>query len=73
MRTNTIIYNCPLDAGVQCGDMNMALEYFKQMKELDFVDVVSYNTLLKIHLSSATTNYTLGISLTVVLGRLRRS
>ena len=70
---NSMTYNYLLDACVQCGDMDMALEYFKQMKELDFVDVVSYDTLLKIHLSSATTNYTLGISLTVVLGRLRRS
>ena len=24
-------------------DMDMAPEYFKQMKELDFVDAVSYN------------------------------
>ena len=39
---NPMIYSCPLDACVQCGDMDMALEYFKQMEELDFVDVVSY-------------------------------
>merc|ERR1719353_728220 len=36
----------------QCGDMDAALEYFKQMKELDFVDVVSYNTVLKSYLSA---------------------
>ena len=63
MRTNTTIYNCPLDACAQCGDMDMALEYFIQVEEPFFFDVVSYTTLLKIHLSSATTNYTLGISL----------
>ena len=30
-----------MDAGVQCGDMNMALEYFKLKKVPNFVDVVS--------------------------------
>merc|ERR1719386_556156 len=32
--------------------MDSAFKYFEQMKELDFVDVVSYNTILKSHLSS---------------------
>ena len=33
-----------------CGDTAAALEYFEQMKQLDFVDAVSYNTVLKAHL-----------------------
>merc|ERR1719235_119124 len=49
---NSLIYNCLLDACVQCGDTNAALEYFEQMKELGFVDVVSYNTVLKSYLSA---------------------
>merc|ERR1719421_1598538 len=47
---NSMIYNCLLDACVQCGDTEAAQEHFKQMKELDFVDVVSYNTVLKSYL-----------------------
>merc|ERR1719388_333439 len=46
-----LIYNCLLDACIQCGDMKSAEEYFTQMKQLDFADVVSYNTLLKAYLS----------------------
>merc|ERR1719498_232474 len=49
---NSLIYNCLLDACVQCGDTKAALEYFEQMKELGFVDVVSYNTILKCYLSA---------------------
>merc|ERR1719326_346765 len=49
---NALIYNCLLDACVQCGDTGAALEYFEQMKELGFVDVVSYNTVLKSYLSA---------------------
>lgn len=45
-----LIYNCLLDACVQCGDMKSAEEYFGQMKQLDYADVVSYNTLLKSYL-----------------------
>merc|ERR1719395_223463 len=47
---NSMIYNCLLDACVQCGDTAAAHEHFKQMKELAFVDVVSYNTMLKSYL-----------------------
>merc|ERR1719207_446760 len=47
-----LIYNCLLDACVQCGDMKSAEEYFAQMKQLDCADVVSYNTLLKSYLQS---------------------
>merc|ERR1719305_860495 len=47
---NSMIYNCLLDACVQCGDTTAAHEHFQQMKELAFVDVVSYNTMLKSYL-----------------------
>lgn len=47
---NPMIYNCLIDACVQCGDLNSASGYFNQMKQLDFVDVVSYNTMLKAYL-----------------------
>jgi len=46
-----LIYNCLLDACIQCGDMKSAQEYFTQMKELGYADVVSYNTLLKAYLN----------------------
>jgi len=45
-----LIYNCLLDACIQCGDMKSAEEYFAQMNQLDYADVVSYNTLLKAYL-----------------------
>merc|ERR1719310_1401253 len=47
---NSFIYNCLLDACVQCHDLAGALEHFEQMKKMDFVDVVSYNTVLKAYL-----------------------
>jgi len=50
VQMNSMIYNCLLDACVQCGDTAAAHEHFKQMKELAFVDVVSYNTMLKSYL-----------------------
>ena len=43
-----------------------------QVKVLDFVDAVGYNTLLKIHLCTATTNYTRGFDESTVLGRYWR-
>mmetsp|Transcript_50 Transcript_50/g.173 ORF Transcript_50/g.173 Transcript_50/m.173 type:complete len:1071 (+) Transcript_50:102-3314(+) len=45
------IYNCFLDACVQCGDVQRALAHFEEMKRLHLVDVVGYNTMLKAHLS----------------------
>jgi pentatricopeptide repeat protein len=45
-----LVYNCLLDACIQCGDMKSAEDYFTQMKELEYADVVSYNTLLKAYL-----------------------
>merc|ERR1719440_2647987 len=49
---NSMIYNCLLDACVQCRDTSGAQEHFQQMKELGFVDVVSYNTMLKSYLAA---------------------
>lgn len=46
------VYNCYLDACVQCNDIDASLELFEEMKHLSFVDVVSYNTLLKGYLAS---------------------
>jgi pentatricopeptide repeat protein len=48
---NSLVYNCLIDSCVQCGDAQAALEYFEQMKQLNLVDVVSYNTVLRAHLS----------------------
>merc|ERR1719243_345113 len=45
-----LIYNCLLDASIQCGDLEGAEAHFAQMKQLDYADVVSYNTMLKAHL-----------------------
>merc|ERR1719163_2726095 len=51
VQMNALIYNCLIDACVQCRDTAAALEYFEQMKQLGFADVVSYNTMLKAHLA----------------------
>lgn len=45
-----VLHNCFLDACVECSDLDRALAQFAEMKRLDLVDVVSYNTILKIHL-----------------------
>ncbi|CAE8613627.1 unnamed protein product [Polarella glacialis] len=45
------VYNCFLDACVQCSDVEAALQLFEEMKRLCYVDVVSYNTVLKAFLS----------------------
>eukprot|EP00435_Cladocopium_sp_Y103_P031465 s620_g8.t1 len=46
------VYNCFLDACVQCNDIDASLLLFEEMKQLGFVDVVSYNTLLKGYLAA---------------------
>lgn len=46
------IYNGYLDACVQSGDVDASLNLFEEMKTLCYVDVVSYNTLLKAYLSA---------------------
>jgi len=53
--TTPMIFNCYLDACVQCGDLDGAKAHFEEMKQLNFVDVVGYNTLLKAYLSGGFT------------------
>lgn len=43
----TFLYNCLLDACVQCGDVRLALQHFADMKALGLADIVSYNTIMK--------------------------
>jgi len=50
-----MLCNCYLDACVQCGDLEGAKAQFTEMKELNFVDVVGYNTLLKAYLTQGYT------------------
>merc|ERR1719473_1824857 len=50
VQLTSLAYNALLDACVQCGKVNVALQHFKEMKDLGLVDVVSYNTLLKAYL-----------------------
>jgi len=50
VQLTALVYNALLDSCVQCGKVNVALQHFNEMKELGFVDVVSYNTLLKAYL-----------------------
>merc|ERR1719330_2042589 len=48
---NPLIYNCFLDACVQCGDLDRAASHFAEMKEQGFIDVVGYNTMIKARLA----------------------
>merc|ERR1719333_1961495 len=50
VQLTALAYNALLDACVQCSKVNVALQHFKEMKDLGLVDVVSYNTLLKAYL-----------------------
>jgi len=50
-----MIYNCYLDACVMCEDMEAAKAHFQMMKALEFVDVVGFNTMLKVYLSAGLT------------------
>jgi pentatricopeptide repeat protein len=52
---SSLIYNCYLDACVQCGDLESAKSHFQEMKTLKFLDVVGYNTLLKSYLAKGFT------------------
>mmetsp|Transcript_71061 Transcript_71061/g.111239 ORF Transcript_71061/g.111239 Transcript_71061/m.111239 type:complete len:1078 (-) Transcript_71061:92-3325(-) len=52
---SSLIYNCYLDACVQCGDLEKAMHHFREMKRLNFIDVVGYNTLLKAYLTKGCT------------------
>jgi len=50
VQLTSLVYNALLDSCVQGGKLNLALQHFQEMKEQGFVDVVSYNTLLKAYL-----------------------
>lgn len=50
-----LIFNCLLDAHVQCGDVEGALKQFEEMKRLRYVDIVGYNTMLKCYLGRGRT------------------
>merc|ERR1719426_605113 len=50
VQLTALAYNALLDSCVQCGKVNVALQHFKELKDLGLVDVVSYNTLLKAYL-----------------------
>eukprot|EP00928_Gymnodinium_smaydae_P013511 TRINITY_DN14925_c0_g1_i1.p1 TRINITY_DN14925_c0_g1~~TRINITY_DN14925_c0_g1_i1.p1 ORF type:complete len:1086 (-),score=258.09 TRINITY_DN14925_c0_g1_i1:259-3516(-) len=50
-----LIYKCFLDALVHCGDHEGTLQHFEEMKRLNFVDVVGFNTMLKAHLGRGNT------------------
>lgn len=47
-----IVYNCLLDACIECKALPKALKIFEEMKEQSLADVVSYNTIMKGHLMS---------------------
>jgi len=42
-----LLYNCLLDACINCDNLATALTYFAEVKEAGLADVVSYNTVLK--------------------------
>lgn len=46
-----LIYNSFLDACVQCGEVERAMKHFEEMKQLNYIDVVGYNTMIKAHLA----------------------
>jgi len=52
VQLNTLVCNCVLDACVQCGKVDAAMAHFQEMRGLELVDVVSYNTLLKAFLKA---------------------
>jgi len=46
-----LVYNCLLDACIECKALPRALDVFEEMKEQSLADVVSYNTVMKGHLA----------------------
>jgi pentatricopeptide repeat protein len=48
---NSVIYNTVLDACVECKDLKAAEAWMEQTKKAGMTDVVSFNTLIKAHLS----------------------
>merc|ERR550537_1709326 len=53
---DTTAYNCVLDVCVKCGDANAVRRLFAKMKETGYVDVISFNTLLKDMSAASTQN-----------------
>lgn len=47
---NSQVYNTVLDACVECGDVKQAEAWMRRMRQVGMVDVVSYNTMIKVHL-----------------------
>jgi pentatricopeptide repeat protein len=47
---NSVIYNTVLHACVKCGDLKAAHDWMAQTKQDGFIDVVSFNTLMKAYL-----------------------
>merc|ERR1740117_899592 len=44
---NTFVHNAILEACIECGDMEKSVYYFSQARSNGFVDVVSYNIMIK--------------------------
>jgi len=49
---NPFVYNCLISACIDCLKPDMALSYFAQSRCRNLVDVVTYNTVIKLHLAS---------------------
>jgi len=49
---NSFLYNALLDACIECGEFQKASSYFKQAENENLLDVISYNTMMKGHLTS---------------------
>lgn len=48
---NTIMYNSLMDACVECGNVESAVEYFHQARSSGLADTITYNTAMKGYLS----------------------
>merc|ERR1719356_2170273 len=44
---NRLLYNCFLDACVECGDLEQAASIVSQAEAADIADTVTYNTMMK--------------------------
>jgi len=47
---NGVVFNSVLDACVKCRDLKAAHAWMEQTRQAGFIDVVSYNTIMKAHL-----------------------
>merc|ERR1719253_220662 len=47
---NGVVFNTVLDACVKCKDLKAAQAWMEQTRQAGFIDVVSYNTIMKAHL-----------------------